>query len=243
MTIDEILSRFPDARETAGGWSARCPAHEDRRASLSIGIGEKENVLLHCHAGCETSAILDKLGLTMKDLMPSTGNGKPRILGTYDYRDADGTLLYQVCRYAPKDFRRRARSPAADGPGRSKASSGFPTVCRNCLRPIREQSVFIVEGEKDADRLHRHGLMATSNAGGAGKWVKDFARYFADRHVVILPDNDAARPRPRARCGKKIIRHGSKHQDHRIAGTAGKRRRYGLVGRRPRHRRTAIHRQ
>jgi hypothetical protein len=32
---------------------------------------------------------------------------KRQIVKTYDYCDADGTLLYQVCRLEPKDFRQR----------------------------------------------------------------------------------------------------------------------------------------
>lgn len=51
-------------------WSARCPAHDDREPSLSIGIGKDARVLLHCHAGCQVEAIVGALGLVMKDLMP-----------------------------------------------------------------------------------------------------------------------------------------------------------------------------
>ena len=32
---------------------------------------------------------------------------KGKIVAVYDYRDADGTLLYQVVRYEPKTFRQR----------------------------------------------------------------------------------------------------------------------------------------
>ena len=52
--------------------------------------------------------------------------------------------------------------------------------------------VFVVEGEKDADRLVSLGEFATTNPGGAGKWNPGFAVYFDDRDVIILPDNDQA---------------------------------------------------
>jgi hypothetical protein len=55
--IDIILSRLPDARENGNGLSARCPAHEDRRVSLSIAVGDDGRVLLHCHAGCTAEAM------------------------------------------------------------------------------------------------------------------------------------------------------------------------------------------
>jgi hypothetical protein len=51
-------------------WSARCPAHDDRDPSLSIGIGTDAHVLLHCHAGCPAEAIVGTLGLAMRDLKP-----------------------------------------------------------------------------------------------------------------------------------------------------------------------------
>jgi hypothetical protein len=50
--------------------------------------------------------------------------------------------------------------------------------------------VYIVEGEKDVDRLVSAGLAATTNPGGAGKWRPEFAAYFTGARVVILPDND-----------------------------------------------------
>ncbi len=53
-----------------GKWEAQCVAHDDREASLSIGTGDDGCVLLNCHAGCETSDIVQALGLKMSDLFP-----------------------------------------------------------------------------------------------------------------------------------------------------------------------------
>jgi putative DNA primase/helicase len=52
------------------------------------------------------------------------------------------------------------------------------------------ERVFVVEGEKDAGRLIDSGLLATSNAGGAGKWSASHSESLVGREVVILPDND-----------------------------------------------------
>ena len=195
MTIDEILTRFPDARESNGQWSARCPVHEDRRASLSISAGDDGRVLLCCHANCPTSAIVEKLGLKMKDLMPSKNgtpkSSKPRIVKTYNYCDADGTLLFQVCRYEPKDFRQRKPIPGGGWSWSVKNVKRVPYRMPELLAAEKAKTVFIVEGEKDADRLCGLELVATCNAGGAGKWCKEFAQYFQGRQVAILPDNDA----------------------------------------------------
>lgn len=62
------IAELLDARQTgAGKWMARCPAHSDRRPSLSIRQGDT-GVLLHCWAGCNTDAVLKAMGLSMRDL-------------------------------------------------------------------------------------------------------------------------------------------------------------------------------
>ena len=50
-------------RKTGAGWVARCPAHDDRCASLSIGTGHDGRVLLKCFAGCEIEAIVAAAGI------------------------------------------------------------------------------------------------------------------------------------------------------------------------------------
>ena len=45
--------------------------------------------------------------------------------------------------------------------------------------------------DQDADALAERMLIATTNAGGAGKWHDTLSPYFKGRRVVILPDNDA----------------------------------------------------
>ncbi len=68
-----LLSKLLDANENGNGWSARCPAHEDRRASLSIAEGDDGRALVNCHAGCTVSAICAAVGLNPSDLFtPST---------------------------------------------------------------------------------------------------------------------------------------------------------------------------
>jgi hypothetical protein len=56
---------------------------------------------------------------------------------------------------------------------------------------IAAPPVYIVEGEGKADLLAKLGFVATSAGGGAEKWTADLNRWFVDRHVRILPDNDA----------------------------------------------------
>ena len=194
MTAADVVARFRGARRSGDGWTARCPAHEDRRASLSI-TEKPDRTLLHCHAGCDPDAVAGAAGLSLSDLFadaPSTsGPGKPSIAATYDYTDEHGSLLYQVVRYLPKNFRQR--KPDGNGGWIWKLGDVRRVAYRvpEVLEAIRVgRMVFIVEGEKDADRLHGLGLAATCNAGGAGKWTVELSEHFRGARVVILPDND-----------------------------------------------------
>src|SRR5262249_41355583 len=55
-----------------------------------------------------------------------------------------------------------------------------------------DRPVFIVEGEKDVLNLAKIGILATTNAMGAGKgkWRQEYTESLRGRHVIILPDND-----------------------------------------------------
>jgi hypothetical protein len=72
--IRRVLSRLRDASPsgpTGTEWAARCPAHEDTKASLSVGLAEDGRVLLHCHAGCDWRAIVAALGLAGRAFFPT----------------------------------------------------------------------------------------------------------------------------------------------------------------------------
>jgi hypothetical protein len=80
VSADALLSRLEGVRRTGQGrWIARCPAHEDRRASLSIRELEDGRVLLHDFAGCAVHEVLAAAGLEMSALFPEreTHHGKP----------------------------------------------------------------------------------------------------------------------------------------------------------------------
>lgn len=74
-----LLERLDGVRETrANQWVARCPAHDDRRPSLSIKCID-DRVLLHCFAGCAVGDVLSRAGLRLADLFvkPSEHFRKP----------------------------------------------------------------------------------------------------------------------------------------------------------------------
>jgi putative DNA primase/helicase len=144
-------------------------------------------------------AVAAALGLSLADLMPprtaaagkskANPNGKPRIVGSYDYRDEAGQLLFQVVRYEPKDFRQRRPKP---GGGWDWSVKGVRVVPYRLPELLAESTrvVVVVEGEKDVDNLSGIGVLATCNAGGAGKWTAAHAEFLRGRNVIVLPDND-----------------------------------------------------
>ncbi|MCZ7662729.1 MAG: AAA family ATPase [Thermoleophilia bacterium] len=103
-----ILGRLKQVRECGDGWSASCPAHEDTHASLSVGIGDRGQVLLNCHAGCSFSDITRALGVTAGELKlePLRGD-RTGPQDVYEYAAADGHPLFQVLRLPSKQFPQR----------------------------------------------------------------------------------------------------------------------------------------
>ena len=114
----------------------------------------------------------------------------PAVVATYDYCDEGGALVFQVLRYEPKTFRQRR----PEGSGWSWSVKGVRVLPYRLPALLADPAatVFLVEGEKDADRLAALGLVATCNAGGAGKWKKEHSEFLRSRRVVVLPDNDEA---------------------------------------------------
>lgn len=180
MELEDFLSSLDGVKKLPSGYSARCPAHNDHDPSLSVNAGREGGIVLLCHRGCATEDVVAAMGLSMSDLA-----GRPHITAEYQYRTADGELLWVVERWAnPKTFRCRP---------------GLPPPAERVL--YREDALawgrerhavtYIPEGEKDANRLGDLGFVSTCNVGGAGAWLPHYAEKVAGCHVVVIADNDA----------------------------------------------------
>jgi putative DNA primase/helicase len=159
--------------------------------------------LLTVKGGMANGAVVEWLRSKLGIEIPYASQGARDPVVTYDYRDERGDLLYQVCRFEPKDFRFRRPDGKGGWIWSIKGLRRVPYRLPDLLAAPADCLVFIVEGEKDTDRLASLGLVATCNPGGAAKrredgkpakpkWPAAFAPFFKDRHVVILPDNDEA---------------------------------------------------
>jgi hypothetical protein len=214
--IETLLARLPGAKKAGNGWWARCPAHDDRRASLSIAQGDDGTALVKCHAGCDTAAILAAIGLKMQDLFhkktgPTPNFSKPKPSGRtfptasdavaylkrkhgkrsglWTYQDAQGKPVGVVVRWDKpdgKDIRPVARH--ADGWRIGAMPEPRPLYALPDLKATHR--VIVCEGERAADAACALGFVATTTAGGSQAASKSDWRPLAGKEVWILPDND-----------------------------------------------------
>ena len=121
--------------------------------------------------------------------------GKKQIEAIYQYVDERGALLYEAVRFIPKDFRQRRPDGNGGHVWRLEGTRRVLFHLPELLAADREAPVYITEGEKDALTAERLGLIATTNAMGAGKWrqVANHAReVLAGRDVIVFRDADDA---------------------------------------------------
>jgi len=97
-----------------------------------------------------------------------------------------------LLRLEPKDFRQRRPKPGGGWLWSVKGCRLVPYRLPKLVKADPKRLVLIVEGEKDADRLAAFGCVATTNAGGAGKWRPEYNGHFRSLRVAVLPDNDNA---------------------------------------------------
>jgi putative DNA primase/helicase len=162
-----------------------CPTHDDQQPSARWNPEKSTWFCDVCHQGGGWRDLAQRLGLAAPE--------RPReIVATYPYRDAHGTLLYEVLRFVPKAF--ACRRPGAGGwrwnlQGVERVLYRLPEIVAAIERGAE---IFVTEGEKDADALVGLGLEATTHAGGAGKWRPVYGQLLSGACVVLLPDNDDA---------------------------------------------------
>jgi hypothetical protein len=118
------------------------------------------------------------------------GDGLGEAVATYDYVSADGEPLYQVVRFAPKAFRQRHHTGDGWAWGRGIAPAVLYRLPAVLAAVAAGEPVWIVEGEKDAERLAAAGVCATTHAGGAGKFPPGAAGVLHGADVIIVADRD-----------------------------------------------------
>lgn len=186
--LDQVIARLEDVEKHSGYLKAACPAHDDRNPSLSV-TQKGQKVFFKCHAGCNFEEIISALGERengWREHRPQTPKTKTRgkIEATYDYGD------FQVVRFEGKQFRQRRKV----GGGWVYNLDGV-TPCLYHEDEVREAAarggtLYVVEGEKDVERLRALDLTATCNPMGAGKWRDEYADALRGADVIVVADRD-----------------------------------------------------
>jgi hypothetical protein len=173
------------------------PGHSPEDRSLAVKInGHGDDFVVHSFSGDDIIACKDhvraKLGLApFTPKTRSKGKDRKAIAATYDYVDEAGNLLFQVVRFDPKAFRQR--KPDANGGWDWTLGDvrRVPFKLPELIEAVGAGHVVVVaEGEKDVLSLNKLGIVATTNAGGAGKWRPEFSQYLRGADVVLIPDDD-----------------------------------------------------
>lgn len=213
MTLDDFLDKLDGVSRAGNGYVAMCPAHDDTSVSLGVTEGDDERILIQCYAGCAAPEIVQAMGLGLTDLFPPRAKNYAEPDVTYTYKDENGNTLYEVLRFnmgdGKKRFQQRHHDPEhpdakADGwvwnmEGVRRVLYRLPEVIEAVKSGAR---VYLVEGEKDADRIFAEtGRCATTILSGAGKWKDEYTHFFQGARLTIIQDKDE----PGKRHAQRII--------------------------------------
>jgi len=193
-------------KRSSGELAWLCPIHDDHDPSLMINPKKDCFFCGPCGKGGNAWQFAAWLARVSPDDKPAVtawlkehgllGNGnEPRkIVAEYIYHDPDGCPVMLVRRYQPKTFRQFRFEAGQWVPGLKDQDGRLVVdlVPYHLPELLSAEVVFVVEGEKDADRLAELGLTATCNPMGAGKWHEEYSRWFEGKKVVVLADNDQA---------------------------------------------------
>lgn len=215
---DLLRDRGEPTRYQGGALRTRGICHDgDASGTVAIRRGDNGGVVIHCHKCRGNADFLAAIGWTEADLfdepLPEREQGERRgpdgwvpckrdghrKVAEYVYRDERGATVHGVTRCDHKCFGQWR--PDADAPFGRRWSLKDERGERGVrLVPYRlpellaakeaDRVIWIAEGEKDVHALVDHGLVATCNAEGSGKWTAEHARHLAGADVTIVADRD-----------------------------------------------------
>ncbi len=204
-TAETVANGLEKARRSGDGWTACCPAHDDKNPSLSITDGVDGRVLVKCHKGCSQEDVIAEL--KGRGLWPERRNGKvvsvsqpymgnrettsKGVLRRYPYYRPDGVLHVEVCMYRDSATGKKVGRRPWREPSGVKAPHPLYRVRELPERPA--DPVLVVEGEHTVEHAAEHfpDYLVTTSIGGSSQAGETDWTPLADRAVVIWPDADA----------------------------------------------------
>ena len=199
-----FCSKLEQVKHNNNSIVALCPSHNDKSPSLTASYTDNI-ILVKCQAECSFKEIVTSLGMVQNQFFAPNKKSSPKkiIQAVYRYEDQDSNHVMNVVRFEPKDF----RPQRPDGRYTLEGVTRVPYRLPQLLDGIKEgREIIIVEGEKDVEAATNIGLVATTFAGGAGKWRKEYSKWFQEAKVICLPDNDHAGRKGMVIIASKIIK-------------------------------------
>lgn len=184
--------------------------------AVSIRRGNNGALIVWCHACEDNRGFLEAIGWTLADLhdeplpeqqrdhsaddlwIPCQKHGHKRV-AQYLYLDELRAVEHGVTRcdhkcfaqWRPDDTTRSGRRWSLNDKDGNRLVRVLPYRLPELLAAREtDRVVWIAEGEKDVHALVDHGLAATCNAGGAGKWAAEHAAFLKGADVTICADRD-----------------------------------------------------
>lgn len=114
----------------------------------------------------------------------------------WEYVDEHGVVLFVKQRFKTSDAKGKTYKllrVMEDGSRQASMVGAkiVPYRLSDVLYASRKQKpLFICEGEKAADALASIGVFTSTSHTGAGSWPAANSHWFADMHIVLVPDND-----------------------------------------------------
>lgn len=214
---DLVRDRGLRHRYSGGALRVQGICHDgDAEGTVAIRRGNSGGVVIFCHKCQGNSEFLAALGLTEVDLydepltehqrdrpaddtwIPCRDRGHKRV-AQYLYRDETGAVVHGVTRcdhkcfaqWRPDDTAKSGRRWSLNDQQGNRLVRVVPYRLPEILKAIAaDRVIWIAEGEKDVHALVDHGLQATCNAAGAGKWTAEHAQFLRGADITIVADRD-----------------------------------------------------
>jgi hypothetical protein len=204
-------------RYSGGALRVQGVCHDgDAPGTVAIRRGNNGGVVIHCHKCDGNADFLAAIGWTEADLfdeplperqrdrpaddlwIPCQKHGHKRV-AQYVYLDEKRAVEHGVTRcdhkcfaqWRPDDTTRSGRRWSLNDQQGNRLVRLLPYRLPELLEAKQaDRVIWIAEGEKDVHALVDHGLAATCNAGGAGKWTAEHAAFLKGADVTICADRD-----------------------------------------------------
>lgn len=174
--IFDVLSRLENVKKKGnGGYTARCPSHEDKKNSLSVAYKDGR-ILFKCFAGCKTEEVVNAIGLELKDLFDDSPLSTSKTLSLFDLAKAkhipqeflselgvvqkgSAVHIYYRTKSGKLHSRYRIRTDVSAKHGSFWNKSQGKIIPYGLWLPYdKDRTVTIVEGESDCWTLLYHGI-------------------------------------------------------------------------------------